>query len=530
MPDALESFDQFTAFVDSDGNPLSFGSIKFGTAGGDPEAAPQSPDADLNYTVPTYTSIPLNADGKMSTPAFFSGALSVSVYDTAGTEIYASENMEQAAPIVISSAQVWRDNATGLPLSGGKLYFGETHKDPLKSPKNVYSDSGFSTSIGSIVTLDSSGTTGSDVHLSGEYSLKVADSLGVQVGYEPKYIVITPASAGGCATANFDYLDGTLYEDNGDGTFVAASADLEYWSTRFQVKDGYGVGVRKQYLSITYEVTNFAEQQAAVLFDTYPDFDIGVRANSVDPDPSYSGRGDLIFGNSSAILNSNDTDGDSTEYSKVPVGKMRALIDINQDTDKDLDIVTLGALAGYSGGELAPNVIHCIELVDLDDITGTIDLLATGRVSETTVQGSITSLFSYNISTSRWEYTVPLATAGSNNVGIGVDLTGLSGGAVLVQFGIVAADSTTLFLVVTPFPVNASGVYIDNEFVYTYSPQRASATNIPVTLGQEQLTNFAMIPFDDGIATAEAFRCSSYLDSDEVETLFIESMYYVPAT
>ncbi len=194
MPTDLERFDAFTKFTDSEGNVLSFGSAKFGTAGAAPTEDPQNPYADINLTVPTLYSIPLNADGGLSIPVYWDGDLSVSVYDEDGTEILAGLTMAQSAPIVISGTLVWRDDTTGEPLASGKIYFGEPFKDPLKSPKNVYSDSGFATSIGSYVELDEDGTLGADTHLSGEYSVTVRDSDGVQVGYTGKYFSISPST------------------------------------------------------------------------------------------------------------------------------------------------------------------------------------------------------------------------------------------------------------------------------------------------------------------------------------------------
>jgi hypothetical protein len=77
----------------------------------------------------------------------------------------------------LNQSPVYLDN-DGVPLSGGSLTFSNTG---TSTPKTVYSDKALSVSLGSVVTLDSTGRAPVDVWGSGSYRVVLKDSGGTTI-------------------------------------------------------------------------------------------------------------------------------------------------------------------------------------------------------------------------------------------------------------------------------------------------------------------------------------------------------------
>jgi hypothetical protein len=77
----------------------------------------------------------------------------------------------------LNQSPVYLDNS-GIPLAGGSLTFSNTG---TSTPKTVYSDKALSVSLGSTVTLDSSGRAPTDIWGSGSYRVVLKNSVGTTI-------------------------------------------------------------------------------------------------------------------------------------------------------------------------------------------------------------------------------------------------------------------------------------------------------------------------------------------------------------
>lgn len=109
--------------------------------------------------------------------------------------------------------------SSGSPNSGGFLVFYDTG---TTDPKDVYSDSAFSTSIGNTVRLDSSGRIPT-IYLNGAYSVALQDKNGNQLDSAD------PIGVDTVVTAFDDWLSSSTYNT---GDIVTGSNGLNYQSTQ----------------------------------------------------------------------------------------------------------------------------------------------------------------------------------------------------------------------------------------------------------------------------------------------------------
>jgi hypothetical protein len=90
-------------------------------------------------------------------------------------------------------------DANGVPYAGGKLYF---YYPGTSSPKNVYSDSNGTSSLGSTVTLDSAGRA--EVWLDGYYKVVLIDSANNTI-----YTVDNISSGSSSNLTDYQFIDQT---------------------------------------------------------------------------------------------------------------------------------------------------------------------------------------------------------------------------------------------------------------------------------------------------------------------------------
>ncbi len=81
---------------------------------------------------------------------------------------------------LINEDQQYFDQVTGELIVNGTVYIGLQNLDPVLNPKNIYSDRALTTSITNPQTTGADGRVNNKIWLSGNYSIKVDDSDGVQ--------------------------------------------------------------------------------------------------------------------------------------------------------------------------------------------------------------------------------------------------------------------------------------------------------------------------------------------------------------
>ncbi len=138
-------------------------------------------------------------------------------------------------PSLINEQQQWFDQDTGELIVNGTVYIGEQNLDPVLNPKGIYSDRALTVSLTNPQTTGADGRTGNKIWLSGNYSIKVDDSVGVQryieldnggSGYE---LVNTVADLIAGDYAVGDWVETTGQDAAGDGGysqfFISATDD-----------------------------------------------------------------------------------------------------------------------------------------------------------------------------------------------------------------------------------------------------------------------------------------------------------------
>ena len=127
--------------------------------------------------------------------------------------------MAQAALFIAPDPQFFDNN--GVPLAGGVLYFYEAG---TSNPKAVYADSGETTSLGTSVTLDSSGRA--KIWLDGYYKVVLNDSLGnliwtednVSSAFSPAAASASNSSQWAVQSDTLTYIGATQFSVPGDKT------------------------------------------------------------------------------------------------------------------------------------------------------------------------------------------------------------------------------------------------------------------------------------------------------------------------
>ncbi|MCP5008237.1 MAG: right-handed parallel beta-helix repeat-containing protein [Planctomycetes bacterium] len=150
-------------------------------------------------------------------------------------------------PSLINEQQQWFDQDTGELIVNGTVYIGEQNLDPVLNPKGIYSDRALTVSLTNPQTTGADGRTGNKIWLSGNYSIKVDDSDGVQ-----RYIELDNGGVGGELVNTVadviagDYAAGNRVETNGYYSADDGGAAEYYIKTAAQaaidgdVIDGYG--------------------------------------------------------------------------------------------------------------------------------------------------------------------------------------------------------------------------------------------------------------------------------------------------
>lgn len=121
----------------------------------------------------------------------------------------------------------WTD-ASGTPLSSGKLYIGTVNLAPRTNLITIYSDRDLTVPIANPQTLDAYGKATTRIFIPGKYSYAVDDSAAVQVE-----IALDAGASGDTGTTSLDNVLGTnTITASGEATTVTEYNDKEVYSLK----------------------------------------------------------------------------------------------------------------------------------------------------------------------------------------------------------------------------------------------------------------------------------------------------------